>query len=304
MLRRFYFSALFFSLVIGLWNSDAILNAVSSGEKQKSFRDYWYQGKAELTRYDLKQSRYGEIHSGEAVFIFVTEPFLAEKQVKYEHGDRSGAISVLKGNLTRKFFTGIYPYSIMTSVFTPVDLKNRTTLKTTTSVQEWCGHTFTQLNWRNGKYAGLLYSYFQDEGDQRFEMDGVMLEDEIWTRIRISPATLPQGSFRIIPGGEYSRLRHFKLQPVAATATLSAQGDHQLYTVHYPDLNRDLKIEFESALPHAIVSWEEKGPGGFGPTPKILTTKAVRTKSIWLDYWNKHSVSDSGYRKELGLTQN
>ena len=37
-----------------------------------NFGDYWYQGKAELSRYDLKQVRYGEIHQGDAVLIFVT----------------------------------------------------------------------------------------------------------------------------------------------------------------------------------------------------------------------------------------
>ena len=47
------------------------------------FRQYWYQQKAELTRYSLDQARYGEIRKGESVLIFVTEPFFKDKQVKF-----------------------------------------------------------------------------------------------------------------------------------------------------------------------------------------------------------------------------
>src|SRR5688572_8355489 len=103
------------------------------------FGRYWYQGKAELTRYALEQARYGELHKGDAVLVFVTEPFLPEKQVKLERGDPARGVSVLKLNSTRKFFTGIYPYSVMTSTFTPVDFGKTGTLKVTSSTQEWCG---------------------------------------------------------------------------------------------------------------------------------------------------------------------
>ena len=32
----------------------------------QEFRDYWYAGEAEITRYKLEQARYGEIHQGDA----------------------------------------------------------------------------------------------------------------------------------------------------------------------------------------------------------------------------------------------
>ena len=164
------------------------------------FGRYWYQGKAELTRYKLDQARYGEMHSGEAVLIFVTEPFLAERQVKLEHGDPAKGLTVLKLNFVRKFFTGIYPYSIMTSTFTPVDFARTRTLKVASESQEWCGLTFTQLNLRNGRYAGQLRSYFEDEGDRAFEFAPAWLEDELWTRIRLAPETLPVGDVTVVPG--------------------------------------------------------------------------------------------------------
>ena len=50
----------------------------------QEFSDYWYAGKAELTSYHLTQSRYGGLHDGDAVLIFVTEDFSKDKQVKLD----------------------------------------------------------------------------------------------------------------------------------------------------------------------------------------------------------------------------
>jgi hypothetical protein len=235
--------------------------------------------------------------------VFVTEPFLRDKQVKYEHGDKTNSLSVLKLNFTRKFYTGIYPYSLMTSVFTPVDYKNLRTLKVTSSSQEWCGHTFTQMNLRNNKYDVLVRSYFQDESDQNFDISQAWLEDELWTRIRLAPETLPTGNVEIVPGLQFVRLWHKNAKPAKASASLTQQGNQKLYTIDYPELKRQLKIRFESNFPHEIVSWEETQPGGFGGSAP-LTTKATKTKSILLDYWNHNGNEDSRFRKELGLTEN
>jgi len=37
------------------------------------FQDYWYNHGAEISRFELRQMRYGEIHDGDAVLVFVTE---------------------------------------------------------------------------------------------------------------------------------------------------------------------------------------------------------------------------------------
>ena len=91
-----------------------------SDTDHKTFGDYWYQGKAEITSYEMEQARYGEIRKGHAVLIFVTEDFSKSKQVKLDNPqkDPEDAVKILKLNFVRKFITGIYPYSIMTSVFT------------------------------------------------------------------------------------------------------------------------------------------------------------------------------------------
>jgi hypothetical protein len=268
------------------------------------FRQYWYQGKGELTRYALEQARYGEIHKGDAVMIFVTEPFLSDKQVKLESGKSPAAVSVLKLNLTKKFFTGIYPYSLMTSVFSPVDFQKHKTLKVSSSTQEWCGHTYSQLNYRNDSYQALMHSYFQDEADQNLTLKSAWLEDEIWTRIRLAPESLPVGNIQVIPALQYVRLGHIDLKVEPATASRKTEGKTEIYNLQYKNLKRALTIRFDAAFPHMIQSWEEKSPGGFGPDAPMLTTRATKTHSMLVDYWNKNNVTDAPLRNQLGLTQN
>jgi hypothetical protein len=277
-----------------------------SPPKSKDFNNYWYSGQAELTRYELKQARYGEIHEGEAVLIFVTEDFRTDAQVKYEGGDRNNVESVLKLNFTRKFFTGLYPYSMMSSIFTPVNEK-KPTIKVTTSSQEWCGHTFSQLNLKKNTYQCQLLSYFQNEGDQNFTVEAALLEDEIWSKIRLNPSSLPLGDIDIIPGTMFLRLKHKGLGVEQATASSTATKDASLsseelttYRIDYKTLGRSLSITFESKFPYAIVAWEEEIPAGFGKSG-TLTTRAVRTHSIRNDYWSKNGNENSDLRKTLGL---
>lgn len=278
------------------------MQSPGAGVDSQQFKKYWNQGKAELTRYELNQARYGEIHNGDAVLIFVTEPFLTDKQVKYESGDASKAIQVLKLNFTRKFNTGIYPYSLMTSIFTPVDFQKYRTLKVTTSSQEWCGSMFFQLNFRNNQYEGEVRSYFQAEGDQNLTVKTPWLEDELWTRIRLAPDTLPVGAIELVPGSQYIRLWHQEVKAQKATAALKDEGKLRTYSIEYANIKRTVKIQFEKTYPYIITAWEETQPGGFGDSA-LLTTRAVRTKTLLLDYWTKHTNKDAHYRKELGLTQ-
>ena len=292
--------SLFLAVLLGLAPVSPPPAARAAGER---FGRYWYQGKAELTRYELNQARYGEMHKGEAVLIFVTEPFLPDKQVKLERGDPSKGVTVLKLNSVRKFFTGIYPYSLMTSTFTPVSFAaTGRALKVASSSQEWCGQTFTQLNLRGGRYEGALRSYFEEEGDRAFGFDAAWLEDEIWTRIRLAPETLPVGRIEVVPGLQYARLWHKEVRPEKAEATLHSDGRENVYSLDYSAIPRKLTIRFEAAFPYRIVSWEETQPGAFDGSP-LLTTKAVATRSLMLDYWKRHGNADTHFRKELGVTE-
>jgi len=278
--------------------------AVQTKNTSNPFKDYWYQGKAEITNYDLQQARYGEMREGTAVLVFVTEEFSKKNHVKLDAPSRNpkDAIPVLKLNMTRKFNTGIYPYSMMMSSFTPIDLKkNPNVLKVTNTSQEWCGHTFMQLNLGKYSYDSQLFSYFESEGDEKTRLERTFVEDELWSKIRIDPSSLPQGNIDIIPSTTFARLKHIKFKNEKAIANLKEKGNEMHYQLDYKNLDRKLTIVFEKAFPHQINSWEETYKDGYGAGAKTLTTKGTRKKSILLDYWSKNRNEDDHYRKELGL---
>ncbi|MBX2840516.1 MAG: hypothetical protein KTR26_01995 [Flammeovirgaceae bacterium] len=279
----------------------------SSFSLNDKFGDYWYQGEAELTSYKLEQARYGEIHEGKAVLIFVTEGFSKKNLVKLDNPNNAGDdnVTVMKLNFTKKFDTGIYPYSLMASVFTPVERnKFPNTLKVTASAQEWCGHTFTQLNLKGNQYKGALNSYFESEGDQELSLNKTFLEDEIWNIIRLDPQSLPTGDFKVIPGTLFQRLKHLEFDVVNTSATLKKEPEESglmQYQVHFDQPERDLIINFQKEFPHEIISWEESYVDGFGENATKLTTKASKIETLKTDYWTKHNNEHTGLRKDLGL---
>lgn len=272
----------------------------------QEFNDYWYAGKAELSSYTLMQSRYGEMHEGEAVLIFVTEDFSKVKQVKLDNPNStpSDKVNVMKLNFTKKFNTGIYPYSMMYSCFTPVDIfKYPNSFKVTTSSQEWCGHTYLQLNKDKNHYNMAGYSYFESEGDYDKKLEIAMLEDEIWNKIRLNPSKLPTGEINVIPATFASRLMHFPLKKTKVTASLKTVTDEEhgnvlSYTLNYEKPKRILTIKFAENFPYQIIGWIETSHNRSG---KVLTTKATLKKSMQLDYWNKNKPKDIIYREKLGL---
>ena len=271
----------------------------------QNFRDYWYNGQAEISRYKLDQVQYGANNPGEAVLIFVTEDFRTDTQVKLESDVRDKATSVLKLNSIRRFVTGIYDYSLYSSVFTPIDTKQYgRSQKVTMSSQDWCGQVYYQLNLDGGNYDVMQRSYFEKNATEDFKIDAAWLEDEIWTRLRMDPAALPKGETSVVPAAYAARIAGQKLEPQKAVGTLTDYaGDTftgktlQQYALNYPDAQRELRIVFEKAFPHAIAGWEETYPS----RGKVLTTRATRTEQIRSDYWSHNTPSDTTLRKGLGI---
>jgi hypothetical protein len=264
----------------------------------QEFKDYWYNGTAEITSYSLEQARYGEIREGNAVMIFVTEPFLPGLQVKADTKDSSN-IPVLKLNATKNYITGIYPYSIMTSSFYPV-YDNQHALKVSFSSQEWCGHVYAQLNNRND-FEIMSHSYFGSEADQDYHLSKANLENEIWNKIRINPADLPIGELTMIPSLEFIRLTHKELKEYKAITSITEDDGLNTYEIIYPDLERNLKINFRSEFPYTIESWVDTYKDGFGEKAKTLSSKATIINRITTPYWQQNSNKDLSLRDSLGL---
>ena len=268
--------------------------------------DYWYEGKAEINTYTLAQARYGEIHPGQVSLIFVSEDFLTDKQVKNDNYTNPNSTPIIKTNMIRRFVTGTYDYSIMSSVFTPTETSSQPhTLKVTTSMQDWCGQTFTQLNYQGEKvWKSQLRSYFEGEGDLNELLPADFLEDEVFNRIRSGWKQLPTGNFRVIPNTSFLLMTH---QPYKAHAAVLTLGDYagdefeadnlKRYVVDFTNLGRQLEVVFDADAPYVIRGWNEtiKSRG------QELTTTARLTHQVKAPYWSQNSVADRGKRANLGL---
>ncbi len=258
----------------------------------EDFKSYWFDGTAEISSYHLTQMRYGEPRKGSAVLIFVKESFLKDKQVKADVSSKS-TVDVLKLNYTKNFNTGIYPYSIMQSVFSPLT-KQPHALKVTASTQEWCGQTYMQLNNR-GNYNIRSHSYFQGEDDQELNLEKEWLENELWTKLRINPTEIPLGNTLVLPDFSYLRLKHKAIKNYKATISQTVENDTLVTQLAYSKIDRTLKIYQENKSPYQILKWQEiEGNGS-------AITEAILHKTIKTDYWNKNSNRFEVLRDSLGL---
>jgi len=281
----------FFSLFLACTATNSY-QVINPNDKDK-FADYWYAGEAEISSYTLKQDRYGEIHEGNAVLVFVTEPFSKSSNTKADRPSDDN-ISVLKLNYTKKFNTGIYPYSMMTSTFFPVD-NGEHSLKISSSSQEWCGHTFMELQ-NKKQFVVDIDSYFEGESAENVKLQKNNLEDDLMSMIRINPQDIATGKQQMIPSFFYLRMKHKPLRAYDADLTiLKSEGNTQILKLEYPELGRVFSVTFENEFPHKILSWSEmdKSSG--------LTTSATLLESIKSDYWNRHFNKDLHLRTELGL---
>ena len=278
--------------------NETALRPSSTKPLPNEFMDYWYAGNAEVTSYALEQARYGEIREGKAVLIYVTEPFLTDKQVKADRSNPSNT-SVLKLNSTKKYLTGIYPYSIMSSSFYPVD-DNQHALKVSFSAQEWCGHVFTQLNNRE-RFNVTSFSYFESEGDKEFALEKEVLENEIWNKIRIAPTELPVGNFKMIPSFEYLRMSHQEIKSYEVVVSLTASNEIFTYKINYPKLQRTLEINFSNTFPYTIESWSDSYTSGFGDNAQTMVSKASKIKTLKTPYWQQNGNKGLSLRDTLGL---
>ncbi len=284
-------------LIVFLFRQALLIGSIDS-----NFESYWYQG-AEISTYDLKQFRYGEQHSGHSVLLYVTENFLGDLQVKHESGPKVNLVPILKLNHTKKFITGIYPYSVLTSTFHPLDQEQP--LKITGSIQEWCGHTWTQFNNRKDWIINT-FSYFQEEGDQVSKLPMNWTENGLWTLIRLSPKDLPVGFFGIIPS--ITALRFQKLQTNSFLAEgsliqnsrfLGVGSFYNEYRLSYKNLGRRLSLWFEPFFPYKIVGWRESylDTDGNQVGESVATFKTSKT----INYWDLNKNKDRKNRKNLQL---
>lgn len=289
----------------------------SASATDLDFASWWHDGKAELSGYRLGIARYGEARRGQAVLVYVTEPFSESKRVKVDEAGRNPAdtFDVLKLNVVRDFQTGIYDYNTMASLFVRSD--SFEPVKETFSSAEWCGHVFQEIVVDAGAITGRYSSYFEDEsGELRLDPkpEGIV-EDNLFILLRgLRGEFLAPGerrSFDFLPSPLYSRLSHrpmawttAEVERRAGTETVTVpagQFTTATYVVKVAD-GREGRFDVEADYPHRIVRWNWSPPAGGDPGRRLGGEDSGElTGSSRLEYWKLHANGDESYLEALGI---
>ncbi|MSR61603.1 MAG: hypothetical protein EXS08_04035 [Planctomycetes bacterium] len=273
------------------------------------FEALWYDGQAEMNGYRWQGTRYGELRTGEAVAIFVTESMGAKEHVKVDRPAeyKGEVLTVLKLNLVRDFQTGLYDYNTMSSVF--VGVNELAPLKLTFSSAEWCGHVYEELDVRPQGVALDVHSYFQGETVQE-KLDAkpdALFGDQLFVWLRgLRGHVLAPGETRRLPyltDTFERRLRHGEASWGELEVTREAAPQNVtvpagafaavFYRLEASD-GRTGSVAIESAYPHRLLSWSwSRGAE--------LLDSAQLTGSQRMKYWELHGEGQESLRKQLGL---
>ena len=280
-------------------NRDAAAGATAS----PSFWAAWGDGKAELSGYKVTTRRYGSPRDASVVLIYVTEPMDRRVWIKDDAGDvpAEDRVNVLKLNHVLKFQTGIYPYSVMTSVFAPVDggsPERFAPAKIVLSAQEWCGSVYQRLLVKPASYDDDLHSYFHADGERDTPVatpPGTLYEDALLVQLRELDGPFADGkdwSGTLVPSLWSSRKSHAPLQPVKGTIRRTdAVRDGAKVTRFVVDAHGvTTTIDVEKAAPRRVLGWTTSD----GETARLL-------KTARLPYWALHEPGDEKYLAALGM---
>ncbi len=280
-----------------------------------AFWKHWGDGRAEVSSYDLTFPRYGEPRRGTAVAIFVTETFSEEARVKADPGRhaRADEFPVMKLNLLQDFPTGIYDYSLMSSVFVGLEAKAGrpagTPAKLVFSAQEWCGLVHHQLLPDARRARSVAHSYFDGEADRAETLplpDGAVFEDALylWARGLAGPGLAPgeSASVPMVRSLERVRLTHVPLARDPVTLARSAGTtrvevpagafDVETWTATAGgDAPRTWTFHVEAAPPHRIVRWECTD----GRRAELVAGERLR-------YWEMNDAASIDALARLGLS--
>lgn len=276
----------------------------------QDFWSWWGDGKGEVSSYRVTVSRYGERREGYAVLVFVTENISRTTRLKVESGNipPQDRVPVLKLNRVVKFNTGLYDYSLMTSVFSSVGAEFGrppfAPLKISFTGQELCGHVLQMLIPQREQVELTLHSYFESEGDQKRNIKlpaNPAFEDNfpIWIR-ELNGEVLAAGQRRelqIFPSSWFSRAAHqtadFQagwIMKEEGETLKTVEGSAPTWRWTWQIGNRQETYWIEKATPHRILKWSSSD-GGQGELKK----------SLRLPYWQLHNNADLPYRDQLGI---
>lgn len=265
------------------------------------FWDHWGDGRAELSGYRITLDRYGETRDAELSLIYVTEPHDRRAWVKDDSAEAPDRVEVLKLIRSMHFFTGIYPYNVMASAFSPVDewTDDRfQPVRLNLDVQEWCGSVTHRVLPGAGRLRSIRLSYFADEGETRREIgvpENTLYEDALLIQLRELDGPFHDGeAWEGFLVRELWSLRtgHRSIKPVPARIDrIDATRDGEPVTrfrLETGDYWRTYDVE--TVPPSRVLAWETST----GESAEILGTER-------LAYWTLNARGDEQHRSALGL---
>jgi hypothetical protein len=274
--------------------------AHARGGPGEAFGRQWFTGDAELNSYRAVVPRYGEARNAELVLIYVTEPMNRHTWIKDDDARGDDRVGVMKVNVSLKFTTGVYPYSVLTSVFAPYGDWGRerfSPVKLTLTAQEWCGQVFHGVWPGEDRAVSQLFSYFAQEGETREEVTtgaGALYEDGLLIQLRELDGSFAGGrDWRgpVVPSLWRTRRRHRPLRAEAGTITrarVTVEGvAANRFTLRYGEVERVFEVEAEGA--HRMLGWRTND----GEDVRLL-------RSARLPYWQLNHNADLPRRADFG----
>ncbi len=299
-------------------SAPASARAPASPPPARLFESHWQDGKAEMDGYRYTIIRYGQTRAGQAVMVFVTEPFSEREHVKVDDPARNPAdtFEALKLNLVRDFQTGIYDYHTMVSVY--ARSRDFSPVKLVLSAMEWCGSVYEELIFEPRRISDTLHSYFQGEsrsGALEARPDGVV-EDALFIQLRSLRGGdyLAPGAHRTVPflaSPFYRRLGHraggwstaeiARLPRVERVQVPAGTFDCDVYTVRPAD-GRQGHFWIERAYPHRVIRWTWTPPArAQGLMGRDGCDSGALAGTRRLPYWQLHGNGDESFLRDLGV---
>jgi hypothetical protein len=269
------------------------------------FWEWWGDGQAELSGYRLTLDRYGDPREAELALIYVTEPHDRRTWIKDDDARGRNRVEVLKLNFNAFFLTGIYPYGVMASVFSPVDRYREERfqpVRIVHSAQEWCG-AYSHMVWPGpDRLRSLRLSYFAGEDERVADLaaePGTLYEDALLIQLRELDGPFAGGGEWegwLVPALWRVRAGHGEPTPVRARITRE-EGVREIpaavpvtrFTLEAGDYRRVIEVERDH--PRRILGWTTS-----------TGEEAVILASERLPYWRLNRLGDESYRELLGLS--
>ena len=279
------------------------LTTAPTASAGRAFHDVWSQGTAELSSYQVVLPRYDELRSGQLVLTYVTEPLDRCTRIKDDDAPADQRLTVLKLNANLSFQTGIYPYSVMTTVLAPIDayrpaLPRFSPIKITLSVQEWCGHVFHGVWPGDSAFEEQIISYFASEGEARRLVAAplsTLYEDALLIQLRELDGPFAFGGDwqgRLVPSLWRLRRAHRAATPLVASITREATTrdgtEINRFVLVAGEYTRTFEVERRGA--QRILAWETSEG-----------ERATLRNTARLAYWQLNHVGDESQRRALGL---